>query len=167
MGFSREAATETDWHELFAQAANDSTGERLRLLVADLHCPVLTSDNHLLSFQRLTEVCSEDSQTLAGKSFLKALTSSHTSRGSLESLASYGELLSRSLFPDSVRLTGMVIRVFATVGLSSRFGLAVDPSEFTASSDIQKLLAGTHQDLMPVADPPVAEQPPRDTKKGT
>lgn len=102
----------------------------------DLQAPVLSADQGPLSFQRLTGIRREEAAALKGKTFLRVLCSSGTTRTVLQCLATYGDMLTTRIFPDTTRITGLVIRTLAVGALSTRYQADVASEDILNMSDI-------------------------------
>lgn len=113
----------------------------LKTLLADLQSEILASDSGPLSFARICGISTEEAQPFAGKTYLKMLTSSRTSQGALEQLASFGQTLGASRLPASTCLAGTAIRALARLALHTRFGLALKKAEVKTAAGLIKALA--------------------------
>lgn len=112
--------------DLFSETPNHSGARLFDSLMSDLHSPAIRSVPGPLSFQQLMMPSYEESQELAGRSLLEALTRPEASHSVLEILAEYGQLLCNERFLLAVQLTGVVIHVLALAALCLRHGKSLE-----------------------------------------
>ncbi len=99
--------------ETLNTAVQDSDQTDVKFLITNLRAMTIDSSGGLLAFQKLT--CADDSvlEELTGLTILDALTVHDTSAAANRCLADYGAALSTSVFPESTRLAGCLVRVLA------------------------------------------------------
>lgn len=132
-----------DEHAPLGQLLGDLDQDDMELLLADLQSPVLVADAGPISFVRLTGISAQESEQFQGKTFLKMLTSSRTSRAALEHLAEFGQLLAAPALPRSTRLAGAAVRAIARLALHTRFNIQLEKNEAQTTAAIVQSLAST------------------------
>jgi hypothetical protein len=138
--------------DLFREAVADPSRRKLRVLVSDLQSPVYVPDDGPLSFRRLTEMPDKDAAQFEGKTLIKMLTSSRTTREALLHLARFGEILSAEGLPNATRLTGFVVRSLALRALVTRYAASLEPLDAQATTEVLQTLVSTQTVPKPLRD---------------